>query len=93
MAMCVRRPANSSVTPKLSAIGNAVGAGSATDGVVDSEPCVAAIRSVSPLSAADDVHDREHDDPHDIDEVPVHGEHFGALGVFSAHVIRATRAP
>ena len=40
MATCVRRPAQSSVTPTLSAIGYAVGAGSTTDALVDSESCV-----------------------------------------------------
>ena len=35
MATCVSRPANSSVTPTLSAIGYAVGAGSTTDGVAE----------------------------------------------------------
>ena len=34
MATFVRRPANSSVTPTLSAIGNTVGAGSTTEGMV-----------------------------------------------------------
>ena len=34
---------------------------------------------------------REHDDPDGVDEVPVQGEHVGALGVLALHV--AARAP
>ena len=36
--------------------------------------------------ASHHVHDEEDDDPHRVDEVPVEGQHLGALGVLALHV-------
>jgi hypothetical protein len=37
-------------------------------------------------SASDDVHDREHDHPDDIHEMPIQGQHIGALRMLSLDI-------
>ena len=51
MATFVRMPPNNSATPTLRTIGDAVGAGNTTEGMLDSEPCVTAMGVLLSLNA------------------------------------------
>src|SRR5258707_13897423 len=82
----VSRPAKTSVTPAARTMGQAVGAGSSISRAVRSDGGATCGVAMAVSSAPDDVDDGEHDDPDDVDEVPVEGKHADAPGVLPADV-------
>src|SRR5262245_40361940 len=83
----VTRPANNKVHPKARAKGQAVGAGtSISPGVwlLSLNSSVISNVGISLPSASENVNHSENDDPNYIHEMPVHGKHIYATGVFRA---------
>src|SRR5262249_8321719 len=72
----VTRPAHASVIPNAAIIGHAVGAGTS----------MVERRSGAIRLASHHVDRQEDDDPHRVDEMPVPGEHLGALGLLGVDV-------
>src|SRR5262249_17785757 len=72
----VTRPAHASVIPNAAISGHAVGAGGA----------IVARRAGCLRPASHHVDEVEDDDPHAVDEMPVPGEHLGALRLLSVDV-------
>src|SRR5215813_5037751 len=84
----VTSPAKSSVVPNASTNGQVVAAGTSSALGTSGRAFVRVSMSVRmPIaSAPDHVDHGEDDDPHRVDEVPVHGEHFESRRVLAAHV-------